>query len=75
MESKEEVIQRKLFDLPINPPAKQEHTCRTCIHRFKHQYGKMFYCEMQKQKGTAYGYKKIKAGDPACPLYKSNKEK
>jgi trehalose utilization protein len=71
--------QRTLFDLPepkdILPISKPSTglTCRTCIHRYKHMYGKMFYCCKQKQKGTSYGDKKIKAGNPACHMYKPNK--
>lgn len=59
----------KLFDISEQKPEKPTLTCRSCIHRYKHQYGKMFYCGKQKQKNTAYGDKKIKAGDPACHMY------
>jgi len=29
----------------------------------------MFYCRKQRQKNTAYGNKKIKANDAACPMF------
>ena len=65
--------QAKLFDLPETPIVERKNksalTCRSCKHRYKHQYGKMFYCHMNKQKGTAYGDKKIKAGDKACEMF------
>lgn len=58
-----------LFNIPEQVNQKPETTCRTCLNRYKHEYGKMFYCSKQKQKHTAYGNKKIKAGDPACHMY------
>lgn len=69
--------QGKLFDIPEKPKNKSTtgHTCRTCDHRYKHQYGKMFYCSKQQQKGTAYGDKKIKAGDDACHMYLKSLDK
>lgn len=66
--------QKKLFEIPEQPKQKPDKTCRSCKYRYKHQYGKMFYCSEQKQKGTAYGDKKIKAGSPACYLYKKLEE-
>ena len=63
--------QKKLFDIPAQVKPKPKITCRSCIHRYKHQYGQMFYCGIQRQRGTAYGDKKIKANDAACRLYKS----
>ena len=65
------MAENKLFNID---PVKKENptlTCRTCKYRYKHTYGKMFYCSKQqdKQKRTAYGHKKIKAGDPACYMY------
>ena len=67
--------QKKLFDLREKPAIAVDTvlatglTCRSCKHRYKHQYGKMFYCSKQKQKRTAYGDKKIKVGDPACHMH------
>jgi len=68
--------QPTLFEVPEVEPKKEETnglTCRTCIHRYKHEYGKMFYCRKQKSNRTSYGNKKIKAGDTACRMYESNK--
>lgn len=69
--------QGTLFDLseiklPEKLTIKSGLTCRNCKHRYKHEYGKMFYCSQQRQKGTAYGDKKIKAGDTACHIYIKN---
>lgn len=58
-----------LFDIPEIEKEKPNNTCRNCIHRYKHTYGKMFYCSKQRQKRTAYGDKKIKASDPACQMF------
>ena len=63
-----------LFDIPAIIPIRGKYTCRTCKFRYKHEYGKMFYCSKRKQKNTAYGDKKIKAGDNACFFYESNKQ-
>ena len=63
----------RLFDIPEIVPKKPKNTCRNCTFRYKHQYGKMFYCSKQKQKGTAYGDKKIKAGDAACHMFEELK--
>jgi hypothetical protein len=62
----------KLFEVPVKQKEKPINTCRKCKFRYKHEYGKMFYCSKQKQKGTSYGDKKIKAGDSACNLFKLN---
>ena len=59
----------KLFNVPEFKKTKSTKTCRTCEYRYKHEYGKMFYCSKQKQKGTSYGHKKIKARDNACSMY------
>lgn len=66
-------MEPKLFNVPEKKKEKPfpGKTCRTCINRYKHEYGKMFYCSQQKQKGTSYGHKKIKAGNPACYMYES----
>lgn len=46
------------------------NTCRQCVHLFRHEYNpNMKYCGKRKQRGTAYGFKKIKSGDPACPKF------
>ena len=52
---------------------KRKETCKSCINFYQHYYGKMFYCGVKSQKGTAYGNKKIKARDEACNLYKNKK--
>lgn len=52
---------------------KKGNTCRTCKYKFKHEYGKMLYCAKRKQKGTAYGNLKIKAGNEACFMYEPTK--
>lgn len=59
----------KLFDIPEQSKEKPKVTCISCKFRYKHQYGKMFYCSKQKSNRTSYGNKKIKAGDPACHMY------
>ena len=64
---------KTLFDVPEIIIEKPTVTCRNCIYRYQHDYGNMFYCEKQKQKRTAYGHKKIKAGDKACNLYQTIK--
>ena len=68
-------MDNKLFEVPIQTKDKIKplQTCRNCKFRYKHQYGKMFYCSKQFQKGTSYGNKKIKAGDPACHMFQSIK--
>lgn len=44
-------------------------TCRSCAHRFKHEYAKTFYCKAQASTRTSNGHLKIKAGDKACVQY------
>jgi len=61
--------QKKLFKVPEFKKPKSNTTCRTCEFKYKHEYGKMFYCSKQKQKETSYGHRKIKAGNPACHMY------
>lgn len=58
-----------MFDIEIKVKEKPKITCRSCKFRYKHQYGKMFYCRLRFKKGTAYGNMKVKAGDAACELY------
>jgi len=52
-----------------------KYTCRQCVFRYKHEYGKMFYCSKRRQKSTAYGDLKIKVGDPACILFEHIKNR
>jgi len=56
--------QLKIFEVPEVEKVKPlpGMRCRNCIHCYEHQYN--------KQKGTSYGDKKIKALDPACPMFK-----
>ena len=60
----------ELFPEYESSPKAKGKTCRSCDFRYKHEYGKMYYCKQKKDPRTAYGDKKIKAGDPACPLFK-----
>ena len=66
-----------LFEIPttpttvIEPVLSKDLRCRKCNFIYNHQYGKMKYCEKQKDTRTAYGNKKIKANDPACSLFES----
>jgi hypothetical protein len=57
-----------LFELPEEKrrTLKSEFRCRNCKHSYKHEYGKMHYCAVQKGIGTAYGDKKIKMNDSCC---------
>lgn len=61
-----------LFDLneleqsAARPPGE---TCRNCIHKYKHYYNNTLYCGKQKQRGTSYGNRKIKASNPACYMF------
>lgn len=67
--------QQNLFsDIPIQPNEKLKLTCRTCLYKYKHEYGKMLYCSKAFDKKTAYGNKKIKAGNKACHLYKKEEK-
>jgi hypothetical protein len=58
-----------LFDIPPTPPPKPENRCKNCVHMYKHEYNDTKYCRKQKGRNTSYGHKKIKANDPACPLF------
>jgi hypothetical protein len=65
-------MQQDLFNLNPITPKKPEPgmRCRNCEHIYKHNYGKMFYCgKQQSNRRTAYGDKKIKANDAACPMF------
>ncbi len=63
--------QLKIFEVPEVEKVKPlpGMRCRNCIHCYEHQYNSTKYCSVQKQKGTSYGDKKIKALDPACPMF------
>ncbi len=65
------MTQLKLFDIPKEEKNKSKMTCRSCEYRYKHEYGKMFYCSKRKSNKTSYGHVKIKAGDSACLMYKN----
>ncbi len=68
------LTQLNLFEPPpIVKPQTKRQRCKNCVHFYKHQYSNTFYCHAQKQKGTAYGHKKIKANDFACIAF-YNKE-
>lgn len=64
------MIQPSLFDtadaVKPKPPGER---CKNCQHLYNHQYGKMKYCAKKVDRSTAYGHKKIKANDPACPMF------
>lgn len=49
--------------------------CKNCLHLYNHQYGKMKYCDKQRDPRTSYGNKKIKANDPACPQFEEVEKK
>lgn len=66
-------MQELLFDItPVTPAAH----CRTCAFRVAYHYpGTVIsYCQKQKSKLTANHLKKIKAKDPACPLYQQREK-
>jgi hypothetical protein len=59
-----------LFDPgPEQAKEKPKDRCRNCIHIYQHQYNDTKYCRKQPGKRTSYGNKKIKANDPACPMF------
>lgn len=64
-----------LFE-PSDPqkPVQPGKRCRNCIHGYEHQYGNMFYCSKQRQRGTAYGHKKIKKLAPACSMFEAKQK-
>ena len=66
----------KLFDLPEPAPIIRDtkERCKNCIHIYKHAYGKMKYCEIQKDTRTAYGHKKIKANDFGCGMFEKKRK-
>jgi hypothetical protein len=61
-----------LFNIPPTEPAKPTSRCKHCIHMYKQEYNDTKYCGKQKGRYTAYGHKKIKANDAACPLFENN---
>ncbi len=67
-------MQKNLFELPIQLPPPPNDRCKNCKHIYKHYYNDTKYCKKQRQKGTSYGDKKIKANDAACALFEQ-KEK
>jgi hypothetical protein len=63
-------MDNQLFEIEPEPIKKHNGlTCQSCRHIYHHEYGNMKYCALQRQRGTAYGDKKIKSRDPACPKY------
>lgn len=63
-----------LFDIPEQKPVKTAKRCRDCDHIIRHAYSKtMFYCEIKKQKRTAYGLKKVKKPDDVCKQFEEKK--
>lgn len=73
------VTQQNLFDIPevVNVPKKARTgmRCRNCTHIYRHQYGKMQYCEMQKDPRTSYGHRKIKANAAGCDMFNKKEKK
>lgn len=76
------ITQPTLFEVPETQQPKPEiqqpkpekgRRCRNCKHIYKHQYGTMQYCRLQKQKRTAYGHLKVKANAAACHLFEPEK--
>jgi hypothetical protein len=59
--------QPKLLDLP-EQEASKTNTCRTCVHRERHEMGVKItsYCGIRKSNRTQNGKLKIRAKDPAC---------
>lgn len=59
-----------LFDIPEHDPSK---TCRDCIHRQRWQCGGKViqYCGVRNSNRTENKLLKIKAGNPACKLFKN----
>jgi len=58
-----------LFSIDPVMKDKSANRCKHCIHMYEHQYNATKYCGKQKGRNTAYGNKKIKANDPACPMF------
>jgi len=65
-------MEATLFDVPIFEEPKQPKgtKCSKCKHCYKHEYGKMLYCNLRTQKNTAYGNLKVKAKD-WCNLFEN----
>ena len=63
------------FEAEIKEPEKPANRCRNCEFIFEHQWRSDWkYCGKQKSPRTGTGYKKIKANDLSCQLFKQ-KEK
>jgi len=61
-----------LFDIDPTPPSKPKHRCKHCVHLFEHEYNKsMKYCDQRPDPRTSYKKARIKANDPACPMFKA----
>jgi hypothetical protein len=59
-----------LFSIDPVSKDKPANRCKHCVHMYEHQYNSsMKYCGKQKGRNTSYGLKKIKANDPACPMF------
>lgn len=50
-------------------PKQKGNTCRGCKSIYRHEYGKMLYCNKRYDPRTTYGNKKIRAGDSACLMF------
>ena len=64
-------MQYQLFE-----PIKQDNkTCKTCKHleRWKYTHVTIYYCSMWKSNRTANNMLKVKANNPACPIFEGKK--
>ena len=61
-----------LIDCEIVEPKKRTETCRKCVNRERWECNSkvISYCTAQRSGRTFNGFKKIKATDTACELYK-----
>jgi len=68
-------MQQLEFSFSCDPPKSPEKPalrCRHCKHLVRHQYNEnLKYCELQRQRGTALGLKKIKSNDAACHKFEA----
>lgn len=57
---------------PEQPTKAHGNTCNNCKFAVAYQYGAKYfwYCTKQSSRRTDNGYKKIKARNPACTLFK-----
>jgi len=63
-----------LFDIDPIPPTKPPSgsRCKNCVHLFRHHYNNnMMYCGQRPGPSTTYKKARIKANDPACPMFKA----